>query len=93
VVDLPQQVSRNYSFLRVHVYKMDPASLQLLFVVFAPKEAISIPQMKAQNRMQDSWFEKLDNVPSNILFGVLPNGWTNNTKAMAGTLDLISGCR
>src|SRR5258705_566948 len=39
--------------------------------------------MKAQNGMQDSWFKKLDNVPNNILFGVSPNGWTDNSKAMA----------
>ena len=39
--------------------------------------------MKAINGMQDSWFSKMDDVPSNILFGVSPNGWTDNSKAMA----------
>ena len=38
--------------------------------------------MKAQN-MQDSWFTDLSNVPDNILFGVSPNGWTDNSKALA----------
>jgi len=39
--------------------------------------------MKAKNELQDSWFKNLDNVPSNILFGVSPNGWTDNSKAMS----------
>ena len=39
--------------------------------------------MKAQNGMQDCWFRNLENVPDNILFGVSPNGWTDNSKAMA----------
>jgi len=39
--------------------------------------------MKAEDGLQDSWFEKLDNVPCNILFGVSPNGWTDSSKAMA----------
>jgi len=38
--------------------------------------------MKAQN-MQDAWFRNLNGVPSNILFGVSPNGWTDNSKALA----------
>jgi len=39
--------------------------------------------MKAQNGMQDSWFQNIDNVPSNVLFGISPNGWTGNSKAVA----------
>jgi hypothetical protein len=32
--------------------------------------------------LQDSWFRNLEDVPSNILFGVSPNGWTDNTKSL-----------
>jgi len=32
--------------------------------------------------LQDSWFQNLEDVPSNILFGVSPNGWTDNTKSL-----------
>jgi len=39
--------------------------------------------MKTKNGMQDSWFQNMVYVPSNILFGVSPNGWTDNSKAMA----------
>ena len=35
------------------------------------------------NGMQHSWFTNLNDVPSNILFGVSPNGWTDNSKALA----------
>ena len=37
---------------------------------------------KAKN-LQDSWFTDMAGVPKNILFGVSPNGWTNNSKALA----------
>ena len=37
---------------------------------------------KAQN-LQDSWFTDMAGVPENFLFGVSPNGWTDNSKALA----------
>ena len=37
---------------------------------------------KAKN-LQDSWFSDLDGVLDNFLFGVSPNGWTDNSKALA----------
>ena len=37
---------------------------------------------KAKN-LQDSWFRGMDGVPENFLFGVSPNGWTDNSKALA----------
>ena len=37
---------------------------------------------KAQD-LQDSWFTNMANVPKDILFGVSPNGWTDNSKALA----------
>ena len=37
---------------------------------------------KAKN-LQDSWFQDMDGVPENFLFGVSPNGWTDNSKALA----------
>ena len=37
---------------------------------------------KAQN-LPDSWFTNMTDVPDNFLFGVSPNGWTDNSKALA----------
>ena len=36
---------------------------------------------KAKN-LQDNWFGDIDGVPENFLFGVSPNGWTDNSKAL-----------
>jgi len=33
--------------------------------------------------LQDTWFQNLDGVPCDVLFGVSPNGWTDNSKALA----------
>jgi hypothetical protein len=33
--------------------------------------------------LQDTWFQNLDGVPRDVLFGVSPNGWTDNSKALA----------
>lgn len=38
--------------------------------------------MKGQG-LQDTWFQNLDGVPRDVLFGVSPNGWTDNGKALA----------
>ena len=37
---------------------------------------------KAQD-LQDSWFTNMADVPKDILFGVSPNEWTDNSKALA----------
>ena len=66
-----------------HVFKMGPVSLLQSSVVSADGSYLdSTIIMKAKNGMQDSWFRNMDDVPSNILFGVSPNGWTDNSKAM-----------
>ena len=42
----------------------------------------SVIIFKAQN-LQDSWFSDMSDAPKDILFGVSPNGWTDNSKALA----------
>ena len=37
---------------------------------------------KAKN-LQDSWLSNMAGVPDSFLFGVSPNGWTDNSKALA----------
>jgi len=62
---------------------MGPVSLLQSSVVSAGGSCLdSTIIMKAKTGTQDSWFRNMDDVPSNFIFGVSPNGWVDNSKAM-----------